>query len=207
VKSRMLVAIVALIAVSAFFTGRSFSDDKKPGEMQMSDEQMAQMAEYMKYATPDAHHKALEHFVGGWNFVSKFWMEPGAPAQESKGTCESSWLLDGRYVQDVVSGDMMGMPFNGFGLNGYDLVKNEYFSIWMDNMSTAPMVSKGQMDASGKVLTVVGTYPDVMQNKKEITYKTVTKIIGPDEHVMEMYVVGDGGKEFKNMEMTYTRKK
>jgi hypothetical protein len=35
----------------------------------------------------------------------------------------------------------------------------------------------------------------------------VFRIIDRDTHVMEMYMPGQDGKEYKNMEITYTRKK
>jgi hypothetical protein len=206
-KSRMLVALVALIAVGAFFVGRSFSDDKKMEGMQMTEEQKAQYAEIMKYAMPDDHHKALEPFVGNWEVTAKNWMESGAAPNESKGTSESKWLLDGRYLQEVFASDMMGMPYNGFGLTGYDLIKKEYVSIWMDDMSTAPMFMHGQMDVGGKVMTTEGSYPDVTKNMKECSLRVVSKIVSNDQHTMEMFMIGDDGKEFKNMEITYTRTK
>lgn len=206
-KSRLSIVLIVILAVGTFFVGRSFSGDEKPQGMQMTPEQQAQMAEYMKYATPDDHHKALDQMVGKWTFASKFWMDPNSPMQESKGTSEAKWILGGRYVQENVTGEMMGGTFNGIGITGYDLIKKEYVNYWMDDMSTAPMASKGQMDAAGKVVTFVGWYPDVMQGMKDIKYKTVEKLISANEHVMEMYMVGDDGKEFKTMEITYTRAK
>ena len=206
-KSRMFIILVALIAVGAFFVGRSFSGDQQMEGMQMTEEQKAQYAEYMKYAIPDEHHKALEPFAGNWDLVIKSWMDPAAPPMESKGTSESKWILGGRYLQETVASEMMGSPFNGFGLTGYDLMKKEYVGIWMDDMTTCPMLSHGQADAARKVFTSEGTYPDVMQNMKEVKYRMVAKIVSPDSHVMEMFMVGDDGKEIKNMEITYTRKK
>ena len=200
-KTRLFLILAALAVLVVAFAAVSFSDDK-----QMS-EQEAQMAEWMKYAQPDDHHKALEPFVGSWTYKSKFWMSPEAPAQESNGTSEVKWILGNRYLQEDVTGDMGGMPFHGISLTGYDLIKKEYFNIWFDDMSTAPMVSKGQMDAASKVLTVDGTYPDVTKGMKDTKYRTIQKITGPDQHFMEMFMVGDDGKEVKNMEITYSRKK
>jgi hypothetical protein len=204
VKSRLLIILIAVIAFGAFFVGRSFSEDKKMEGM--TPEQQAQMEQWMKYSQPDDHHKALEPFVGSWTYTSKFYMTPEAPAQESNGTSEVTWMLGDRYLQENVTGDMGGMAFHGFSLTGYDLIKKEYFSIWFDDMSTAPMISTGQMDADGKVLTVIGTYPDVTKGMKDAKYRTVQKIVSADQHVMEMFMVGDDGKEFKNMEITYSRK-
>jgi hypothetical protein len=196
-----------MLAMGAFFAGLSYSGDQKSEGMQMTEEQKAQMEPYMKYAMPAEQHKALEPMVGSWDLKTKFWMDANSPAEESKGTAETRWVLGGRYLQEDVTGDMSGMQFHGMGFTGYDLMKNEYFSLWMDEMSTAPMTSRGKMDVAGKVWTFIGTYPDAAQNMKEITYKSVIKVVGADQHVMEMYMVGDDGKEFKHMEITYNRKK
>ncbi len=200
-KSRLSVTICMLAILGVAFASLAISQDKK------TTEQDAAMAEMMKYAMPDQHHQALEPMVGKWEFVSKFWMDPKAPAQESRGTSEATMILGGRYVQENVTGDMMGGIFHGLSWTGYDLMKKEYLNIWMDDMSTAPMVSRGQMDAAGKMLTFIGTYPDPMKDLKDQKYKTVVKIISPDQHVMEMYMVNDDGTEFKHMEITYNRVK
>lgn len=199
-KLRALVFIVT-IAAAAFLAGRAFSDDKKMSE------QEAAMAEWMKYATPDEHHKALDPLVGSWDVKMNMWMDPSAPPQESKGTSETKWILGGRYLQEEMTSEMNGMPYHGFGLSGYDRVKKEYFSFWMDDMSTGIMTLFGQMDAGGKVLTMTGSYPDVTKNMQECKMRMVTKTVSNDQHLFEMYTSGDDGKEFKNMEATYTRKK
>ncbi len=33
------------------------------------------------------------------------------------------------------------------------------------------------------------------------------KMVSPDQHVLEMYQPGPDGKEYKSMEVTYTRRK
>ena len=201
-KKHSILSVAAILTAAFFIIGSAVAQDKK-----MSDEEAKMMAEFMKYATPDEHHKTLEPMIGKWTYTSKYWMAPDSPQQESKGTSEAMWLLGGRYLQENVNGEMMGGQFNGVGFTGYDLIKKEYINYWMDDMSTAPMISRGQIDASGKTITFMGTYPDVMQGMKDVTYKTVIKITGADQHVMEMYMVGEGGKEFKNMEISYTRAK
>jgi len=201
VKPRKVVLLIALFAIGVFFVGRAYSDDKKMSE------QEAAWAEWAKYATPDEHHKALDPFVGSWDVKTVMWMEPTSPALESKGTCEAKWILGGRYLQEEFTGDMNGSPFHGMGISGFDRVKNEYFSFWMDEMSTGAMTMTGQMDASAKVLTASGSYPDVTKNMKECNMRMVTRIVSNDQHVSEMYATGDDGKEYKNMELTYTRKK
>jgi hypothetical protein len=75
----------------------------------------------------------------------------------------------------------------------------------MDSMGTAIMRSTGKGDASGKTITMSGTMDDPMQ-KKSMPFKETIKVVDNDHHVFEMWSPGPGGKMFKMMEITYTRK-
>lgn len=44
--------------------------------------------------------------------------------------------MDGRFVQETVTGAFMGAPFYGMGLTGYNNVTGEYESVWIDNHTT-----------------------------------------------------------------------
>ena len=46
---------------------------------------------------------------------------------------------------------MMGMPFTGHGMRGYDNVSGKYWSTWNDSMSTGMMVSEGTCDAQKRL--------------------------------------------------------
>ena len=76
--------------------------------------------------TPGAAHKALEPLVGNWTAEVKSWMTPGAPPTVSQATAKSTWVMNGRFVQQEFTGDFMGKPFRGVGLTGYDNTKKKY---------------------------------------------------------------------------------
>jgi hypothetical protein len=178
-----------------------------PEQNVMTAEQQAMMAEWMKYAAPDEHHKALEPLVGKWDVSVRSWMTPDSPANESKGTCEARWILGGRFVQEDMKGDMGGTPYTGLSFTGYDRIRKEYLNVWMDDMSTAPLITRGRIDASGRTLTMEGTYPDATKNMRESKVRLVFKLIDSDRHIFEMYIEDAGGREFRNMEVTYTSRK
>ncbi len=113
-------------------------------------------------------------------------------------------IMGGRYLQQQVKAEMMGMPFEGMGLWGYDNIKKEHISTWVDSMSTGIMVSRGTDDADGKVFTFNGEYLDASGKTRK--NKEVLRIQDANKFLAEMYEVGPDGKEFKNMEMVYTRK-
>jgi hypothetical protein len=165
----------------------------------------ASMAEMEKLGKPGAEHEKLKSLVGKWDAVVKAWMGPGEPTV-SKGTAEIQSILDSRYVQETFSGDMMGQPFKGLSTTGYDNKKQKYVGTWIDSMSTTMMVSEGDMDPTGKVLTQNATVYSPML-KKNVNVKMITRIESNDKHVMEMWEPGRDGKDVRTMEITYTRKK
>src|SRR5689334_1248610 len=103
----------------------------------------AMMQQMMKMGAPNDHHKVLEPIIGKWNVVVKGWMKAGDKAQESTGMAENSWVLGGRFVKQEFKGDWAGQPFEGMGFTGYDNIREEYQSIWMDNMATGIMQTAG----------------------------------------------------------------
>jgi hypothetical protein len=165
----------------------------------------AMMEAYTKLATPGEPHKMLAGMEGSWNARTKFWMEPNKPPTESAATCEQKMILGGRFLQQEFTGDMMGSPFTGIGVTGYDNHTKKYVSTWMDSMGTAILVFEGMAGADGKTITQEGRYDDPI--KGPLKWRSVTKIVDENTHVFEMHETDKKGKEEKMMEITYTRKR
>ena len=98
------------------------------------------------------------------------------------------------------------MPFEGMAVVGYDNMKKKFVSIWIDNMGTGLMASQGTYDESTRTVTYDVEGPDVMTGKYE-KMRSLEKLISKDKWVTEMYTVMPDGKDFKTMEITYTRVK
>ncbi len=174
----------------------------------MTPEQQAVMAQAVKLGTPGENHKVLEPFIGKWTNTVKFWMKPGDKAQESKGTNENAWILGGRFVKQDYHGTMMdNQPFDGVGITGYDNVKGEYQSIWLDTMMTGMMYGTGSYDAAKKTVSIGGTFSCPMTGDKATWYRSEWKVISNDRHQYLSYGKGPDGKEFKNMVIDFTRAK
>jgi len=184
--------------VFAASQGRS---QEKPTDPAME----AMMAKMMAYATPGANHRHLGAFVGRFHCDVKFWADPSAPAEESTGLMESTWMLGGRYVQQKYKAEWMGQPFEGFGLMGYDNAEKKFFTTWMDSFSTGLFFETGSCDESGKNFTLTGNNFDPQLGKKRWT-KTTFEVVNSDRHIMRMFSKGKDGKEFKTFEMIATKK-
>jgi len=163
-----------------------------------------EMQAWIEASKPGQEHQYIAQFSGNWDVTATFWPAPGAPPQTSKGTSEHKMIMGGRYLHQLFKGDMMGQPFEGIGMWGYDNIKKEYVSTWLDSMSTGIMMSMGKGETGGKSFTFSGEYKDPKgQTRKN---REVLRFQDPNKVVAEMYEIGPDGKEFKNMELTYTRK-
>ncbi len=197
--------IVGLLAVSALHAAEPSKAGKKQSAKEAKAAQEAMMAQMVKMGTPGENHKALEPLVGNWNHMVRYWMDPNAKPEESKGTSTNRWILGGRFLQAEAKGNMNGQPFEGMGITGYDNLKGEYQSMWIDNMVTGFMLATAQYDATLKTFNETGSFSCPMTNEKARPFRAKWKIMDNNNYTYEMYQAGPDGKEFKAMEITYVR--
>lgn len=197
VRSWTRVALACLFVVAA--GPQTFAQDKPM-------DQQAMMAAMEKARTPGEHHKMLASLAGDWTFVNRMWMDPSAPPMESTGTASYATILGGRYIQGTYAGQMMGMPFEGIGVTGFDNVTRRFQSSWIDNFGTMLMYMTGTYDPATKAITFLADVPDAMAGGALVKVREVIVLVDHDTHRMEWYETR-GGKESKTMEITYKRKK
>jgi hypothetical protein len=200
---RLARAPLAAIAVAALATFAGAQQAQKKPEMTPA--QKAEMEAYMKAGTPGAPHQALASAVGSYDLKIKSWHEPGGPAMEEPGTATRSMTLDGRVLVEQVKSSMMGAPYTGHGMMGFDNVTGKYWSTWNDSMSTGIMVTEGTCDPQGKTCTFTGSWNDPIK-KAPVKARMTTRWPSPTTDIFEMYAPGKDGKEYKMMEITYTKK-
>lgn len=116
------------------------------------------------------------------------------------------WILGGRFLQGHYEGSMMGAPFKGIDILDYDNFRDEHIAIWMDNMSTAVMISRGKFDAGRNAIVMKGTADDCMTGERGKPFRKATRIIDEDNAVYEMYTMGPNGNELKMLEVRSTRR-
>jgi hypothetical protein len=170
----------------------------------MKPEQQAMMEAYQKAGTPGAEHKQLAAMAGTYDLTVKAWHAPDAPPTTDAGTATRKMILGDRVMVEDVSSQMMGQPYNGQGLHGFDNVTGKYWATWSDSMSTGLMVSEGSCDAS-MACTYTGTYHDPVTKQPQATRMT-TRWTDKSTEVFEMYGPGADGKEAKMMEITYKKR-
>ena len=115
-KSKALLAACAMLMVAAV------SAQQGQGQPELTPEQKAEMEAFAKAGTPGAAHQGLAATVGSYDLKVRSWMEPGGPPMEETGTATRAMTLDGRVRVEDVSSKMMGAPFTGHGMLGFDNV-------------------------------------------------------------------------------------
>jgi hypothetical protein len=179
------------------------TEEEKKQEDKM--DMQAMMDVYTKLATPGAPHKMFANLAGSWITKTRAWMDPDKPPMEGTGTCKQKMILDGRYLQQEYTGEMMGSPFTGINLIGYDNHTKKYVSTWIDSMSTGIYYFEGTASADGKTITQESSYDDPVRGP--MAWRSVTRIVDDNTLEYEMYLTPKGGKEERMMEMTVTRKR
>ncbi len=198
---RISLCLLALAVAPGFAQEKGTA----PAETAMTPEQQQAMEAFMKAMTPGDAHRHLASQAGDWDFVGKFWMEPGAPPQESKGHSSREMILGGRVLRESITSEMMGMPFQGLGMTGFDNVTGRFWSTWNDNMSTGVMTSEGTCDAAMTRCEYRGSYSDPISGEKKATRMVIEG--AADREIFTGFETGPDGKEIQTMEMVYARKK
>jgi hypothetical protein len=166
------------------------------------DANKAEMMKKMEAAgTPGPAHKAIDAFAGNWKAEVKCWCEPGGAPQVSQGTSAGAWILNGHFLVTEFHGEMMGKPFIGRTLMGFDNIKQTFNTVWVSDAQTSILTSEGKGENGNKTITMEGKGSCPATGRKDVPVKTVFRVISPEKNVFEMF--NDGAK---TMEITYTRK-
>lgn len=153
-------------------------------------------------------HRRLEPLAGAWDITVKVWMDPAAPPMESTATVRREWALDGHFViEHVESPAAAGMPgFRGMGIIGYNTVEKRYENVWIENMATHVSFMTGAYDAAKQTLTFEGDMLDPMSGRRS-RQRHVIDLANADRHTAVGLGLGADGKETKNFEGVFTRRK
>jgi Protein of unknown function (DUF1579) len=147
-------------------------------------------------AKPGPEHAVLKKLEGVWDTTMKI---GGA---ESKGTASYKMDLGGLWLASTFEGSFGADKFSGRGFDSYDAAKKKYVGVWVDSMSTAPLVMEGNYDRAKKTMTMVGEGPGM--DGKMVKHRIVTEM--PDDNTMNFAMYAGDSKE-PAFTIVYKRKK
>jgi hypothetical protein len=141
-------------------------------------------------------HAKLKESVGTWDATIK------GKDGNSKGVMKLEMGLNDLWLLEHFSCEMDGKKFEGHGATSYDPATKKFVNVWIDTMSTRPMVSEGTYDSSKKTLTMHGNMSHGDKSMK-CTLTTVMK----DADTKEFTIRGDvAGKEMEMVHIVYKRR-
>lgn len=209
-RSFALVAIWGLVAALSSVATADPAKDAKPSappEFKLPPGwTLEDLQACMAAGTPGKMHERIAQEVGEWKGKSTMWMMPGADPVTTDCKCTVTAMMDGRFVQTSMTGEVPGMgPYKGFGIVGYDNVSQKFVALWLDNHSTGMMNGAGSMSDNGKVITWKYDFNCPM-TKKPAVMRQIETMSGPNSKTLEMWgPEPKSGKEYKMMVIELTK--
>jgi Protein of unknown function (DUF1579) len=156
----------------------------------------------MMHAEPQKEHQWLQKLVGEWTTEADCSMGPDKPPETFRGT-DSVRSIGGLWMVCEGGG---GIATTIMTL-GYDPQRKRYVGTFIGSMMTHMWVYDGELDHSGKVLTLDTEGPDFAVEGKTTKYKDIIEFKNDDHRVLTSNMLGDDGKWHQFMTAHYRRVK
>lgn len=151
---------------------------------------------------PTEHHERLARAVGTWDGELTM-IVPGGQAIQSK-VVETVGRVGGFWNHSVVEGTVMGAPFKGMYIQGYDPDRKKYVGLWIDSSGPTWQIEEGTYDAETDVLRMGHEGPDmtgrVTQQWSTTTYDAEGK------RIYQAFMKLPDGSASMTMEIVYTKR-
>jgi len=155
---------------------------------------------------PEKEHAFLEQFVGEWEGSGEMTPAPGAPAI----TCKMSdkvRLLGGFWMVSDGKGEMAGMKMENVLTLGYDPVKKQYIGQWVDSMMPHQWNYVGEVDGSGKKITLHTEGPNPEKPGKLFKFRETFEFADKDRRIFTSSMQQEDGAWKQIVKVEAMRKK
>ena len=157
------------------------------------------------HCEPQQEHAWFRQLVGEWTFEAEAFMKPGDPPMKSTGR-ESVRSIGGIWVVGEGKGVMPGAGEATMILTlGYEPRTGRYQGTWIGSMMTQLWVYDGELDASGKVLTLNTRGPHMSDPDRQANYRETIEIKSRDHRTFSSAMQGDDGEWITLMTAHYRR--
>jgi hypothetical protein len=192
---RRLLPCLVVLCTGCFFRGAD--DGVQPGALTPS--------EWAALSKPGPSHQLLDVFAGAWDVKITFWSQPNGQPQDSHGSSQLSWILGNRFLKEDFEGDVLGEQYQGLGLMGYDAASRRFTTVWIDSLNTTVAVQKGKFFPEENTFDLTGEVYDPMLGHNKTTQSQI-RVNSPDSYTVTMTDKASNGKQYKSLEIQYTRK-
>jgi hypothetical protein len=119
--------------------------------------------------------------------------------------------MDGRFLRGAYTGEMMGgKKFEAELFLGYNPLRKQYEATWVNSfeVSMARYAGQGKLDSDKlSSLTLSGKQDNCATGQTDVNCRAVFTFANKDRIVEDLYAPDKDGKEYKAVEVTYTRRK
>ena len=152
-----------------------------------------------------AEHRLLAELEGKWEVECRYYLDPAMPPMQAGGE-ETVELLGEFWSVGKFETQMMGIPFSGMTVLGYEPGHTRWVCTRVNSISPYMYVSTGSLDETGKILTLKGRGPHP-QTESMVDFRTTDEWVGDDERRSEMFVELPDGGEQKMFTYAFRRKR
>lgn len=155
---------------------------------------------------PTEQHELLKQFAGKWRMTAETAPAPGMEAIKAEGT-ETSEMVGGFWLVGEGESTMAGMPMRSVLTLGYDPKAEKYIGTFFCSADSTLWKYEGEMDESGKKLTLMTEGPSPIEPGKTAKYREVLELKDEDHKVFTSYLQDEEGGWITFVTMGYERVK
>lgn len=148
---------------------------------------------------PTSQHKWLKTHVGTWDAKVSGSMGDSTGSNVIRSGPGDLWT-----VSDF-NAPIMGAPFSGIELMGYDPTSDMFNSVWVDSVTNTSMGMTGKYDKAKLTLTMRGD--SIGPDGSKVPMTNIYHYPDANNIVFKMNGPGEDGKDMTYMTIEYTRRK
>jgi hypothetical protein len=144
-------------------------------------------------AKPQKEHQWLRRFLGKWTYKTNVTDASGQLGHEATGT-ETFRGIGDLWVAGEARGEMPGAgPMTAIMTLGYNADTKRFVGTWIGSMMTHLWIYDGELDPSGRVLTLTSEGPSMADDGTMSTYQDVMEFKSDNHRVQTSRVRGKDG--------------
>jgi hypothetical protein len=145
------------------------------------------------FAQPQAEHQWFRELLGNWEFSHQCATGPDSPPHTATGKVAVRTLGGLWYLLESSGEVPEGGSWTSLMTLGFDPQRNKYVGTFIGSMMTHLWVYDGQLDASGKILTLDVEGPR-FDGSGMVRYQDILEIVSSDHWTLRSHVLGDDGQ-------------
>jgi hypothetical protein len=190
--------VVPLLAASLLST-RQAPEYTSPPELQ------ATLEAHEKAIQPGTQHIDLMRFAGEYTTKESLYLPGTDKPQVSDGFATIKSEMGGRFLVEHNDGSLMGEPYTGVRIYGYNNGSKQYEGVWTYSGSTGVRLLSGSSKDEGKTIDFIANFRDDAAGLPR-TMSVTLKLLDPDHFEVEVKGTLPNGSQGTQLVTVYTRK-